>query len=184
MNIFGTDIDPGNTLLGPMFGVGSSSKKQSGKTAESAYNKANQYWDETSGLRTGIIDRLTEFVEGGFDPTKSPMYAATKNATEQQYGTALDNLLASLPAGGSINEGITGLEVGKATNLLNAISQILQQEYNAALGIMSQSPAVTFQGLGTGGNINAPVLTSNATENASNMNAFGNIGSSIMGGLF
>ena len=106
------------------------------------------------------------------------------NIIEKQYGTALDNLLAMLPSGGAINEGIADLEVGRASSLIDAIAQIFNQEYMAALGMATESPATALQGMGVGGNINAPVIQGQAQKQSSNMNAFSDIGASIMGGLF
>lgn len=174
-------FDFGNTIGGTMLGVGSEAENLSGQASGKTFDMAEQYWDETAPVRSGVIDRMAKFVNGGFDPAQSPLYAAQKKAIEEQYGTAMDNLLARLPGGGALNEGITGLEVGRANSLIDALAQIFNQEYTAALDMANASPGTTFQGMGTGGNINAPVIGGQAQKQSANMNAFGNIISSIFG---
>ncbi len=180
----GPFMDIGNNAFGTMFGVNTQAENTQSKAAGKTFDMAEQYWNQTDPVRSGVIDRLAKFVKGGFDPSTSPLFAQQKNSIEQQYGTAKDNLLAALPGGGAINEGVTGLEVGRANSLIDTLAQIFNQEYMASLGMATTSPETAFMGMGTGGDINKGTLDSQSAKQVANMNAFGNIGSSFMSSFF
>ncbi|RLA60194.1 MAG: hypothetical protein DRQ89_13165 [Epsilonproteobacteria bacterium] len=168
-------IDFGNTLVGNMLGVGSDADEQAEQTSKLSSEMAKDYWKRTKGVRNQVIGGLDDFMKGNFDPTASPMYASQKLAVEQQYQTALDNLLANLPSGGGMGENMASLEMGKAGSLVDMIGKIIQDEYNKAYGMAVGSPQQSFQGLGTSGNINAPLLGKQGQTMGAQYNALGNI---------
>lgn len=106
-------------------------------------------------IKAGIINpmttQLSDFMQGNFDVSSSPVYGSGKVATEDAYATAKDQLLANLPAGGPVAEGMMNLEGSRARSLVDLASQISQDQYNKAYGLATTAPQTAlaaYQGAG------------------------------------
>lgn len=138
----GDILGGGMGLLGQ--GLGLYNAYQTGKQTNKAARQQNQLsdfagqiartqWNDLNPMRTSIIDRLTQFMQGGFDPTASAMYGPMKNATEQQFGTAQEAIKSNLPKGGGLQDALAKLEMTKAGTMSGLISQLVNSEYTNAL---------------------------------------------------
>ena len=87
-------------------------------------------------------------MEGGFDPTGTPMYGAGKQALETQYGTAKENIMSNLPKGGALLSSLAGADISKAGDLATMTGGISQDVYNKAYGMATGAPGQAMQGLG------------------------------------
>ena len=139
-----------NALSGGDTGQGGGSgTPSSGNYLDVLAQLSQDYFGQTQGLRTGIIDRGEQFLAGDLDVTKSPLYASGKNAAEVQYGLARDATLANLPSGGGLQSALARGETDKARTMTDLSAQIGQDEYNKIFGLATSAPAVALGGLGT-----------------------------------
>jgi hypothetical protein len=131
---------------------------------------SQDYYNQTAGLRGGIINRLTNFLSGNMDPVQSAMYAPIKSNVENQYARAENEILSKLPAGGVMQNELANASLSKAGTLSQLIANLVQDEYNKAYAMGSGSQEVASSGLtnaaGTGSNlINSLANQSNAATN-------------------
>lgn len=121
-----------------------------------ATQMAKDYYDQTAGLRSGAISRLTNFMQGNYDPTASALYAPIKNTAEQAFNTSMTGLMSKLPSGGALEEGISNLYATKANTLSNLIGSIVQDEYAKAFAMAQGTPSAAsslLQSSGAGSSI-------------------------------
>ena len=121
---------------------------------------AKQTYEETTPIRQDLLAQMASFLQGGFDPAKSPlygpMYSNMRSGLEGQYNVAKENILANTPRGGGQIDALAGLEsdraggIGNAQNALygNIFNDILSKTYGVAFGAPQQSMA----GFGQAGN--------------------------------
>ena len=121
--------------------------KSSTEAARAGSAMSQDYYTKTAPIRTGLIDRLTNFMNGNLDPTASAMFAPIKASTENQYQTARGNLMSDLPQGGALFEGLTDLEGKKADTTSNLIASLVQDEYNKAYAMGQGSQQVAASGI-------------------------------------
>ena len=165
----------GNTGLGDLLGFNTDTEDDASDLSKDAGKKADQWWNQTAGLRNGLVDRLTQFMQGGFDPTASSQYAAGKQGVDNQYNIAKDEIFSTMAPGGGLQEMMANLSTSKSQNMVQLIAQIVQDEYNKAFQIGATSPSVTFQGLGTAGDILSPVIDADAQTQSAEYGMMGNI---------
>lgn len=108
---------------------------------------ANQLFNETSGLRENIVERGENFLEGDFDASQSPLFAPAKRASEEQFQTANQQAMNTLPAGGALSEGLIGNIQNRATDQTNIQGSIAQQEYDKIFGLATGTPALSLSSL-------------------------------------
>ena len=155
---------------------------------------AQQVWNETSPVRSSVLNRLTSFMQNGLDPTNSALYAPLKNQVENTYQTGRNNLMSQIANGGALYEGLSDLERSKSSSMGDLMAQILQDEYNKAYGIASGAPQQSTSALMGAGQTGSSLLsalsgqgiaTAQGLNSAINLGAglskvpWGNIGSSI-----
>ncbi len=138
---------------------------------------AQNYWNATAPVRDSVLSRLSEFMGGNFDPTASPMYAPIKSSTEQQYGTARDKIMETLPVGGALSESLADLESNKANTMSSLISQLVLDEYNKAYGIASGSPQTSQSGISSALAGNTGLLSALTGQTQAGNSLFGNLAS-------
>lgn len=165
----------GGGIFGSPLGKASGPENQSMGFADELSKMARNYWEQTKPLRNEVIDRSTDFMQGDLDVTGTPMYAAGKGALEDQYGVAREQALADMPAGGPLQEGLTGLSGDRASSLAGLVSQLAQDEYNKAYGTAMMSPQTSMGGMAGAGGVMSPVLGSQASKQGAAMGAIGNI---------
>ena len=122
---------------------------------------AEQTYKETTPIREDLLAQMASFLQGGFDPTKSPlyapMYANARSGLEGQYNVARENVLANTPRGGGQIDALAGLEsdragnIGSMQNALygNIFNDILSKTYGVAFGAPQQSMAGFGQAAGS-----------------------------------
>lgn len=168
-------FDFGNTILGDALGFGGGDEDDASAAARKAAELAEKWWNQSAAVRDPVVNRLADFMNNGMDPTQSAMYAPNKLGVEQNYQSAMDNMLANLPQGGAMGDNLTSLEMGKAGSIIDLISKIVQDEYNKAYGIASGSPQQTFGGFDSAANLWNPVLGGQASDKGAQYGAIGNI---------
>jgi len=144
---------------------------------------SQNYYKKTAGLRGSVIDRLTKFMKGDFDPTDSALYAPIKTATENQYQKGMDELLSTVPRGGGLYAGIGDLIGKKADTTSDLIAQLVQDEYNKAYAMGTGSQEVAASGLsgaGTGANGLVSALASQQNAGVNQTKNLADILSKIM----
>jgi len=96
---------------------------------------ARAQWNDLGPLRGSMIDRSTRFMEGDLDPTESAMYGPIKSSTEQQYGTAKNAIMSSMPRGGTLSDSLAKLEAAKAGTMSELIGKLVEKEYDNAFNL-------------------------------------------------
>lgn len=112
----------------------------------------------------------------------SPLFAAMKQATEDQYGRAKDNILASVPAGGALTSGLVDLETGRARDMVDNLGNLYQQEIDRAMSFALGTPVQTMQGLGQAANVQSNMALANSQQNAGTKQALGMGAGAYFGG--
>lgn len=124
---------------------------------------AQQMFSQTSPIREGLIDRSTSFLDGGFDPRMSPTFDFARSNIDQSTDLAKDRILATLPAGGSVNQALTDLEINRANAMTGAASDIFNQEMAQAFQTGFGAPLTTSTAsLGSAGAIQSQLAQQNA----------------------
>jgi hypothetical protein len=114
--------------------------------------QANQQLQQGAFARESYFKRAEDILSGNYDPTKSAMYGPTRNAVEQSYSGARENILSNLPQGGVMQEALADLESTRAQSLSDMMAQIYQGEYNTALQNVMAGPGQYTQLMQTAGN--------------------------------
>lgn len=130
-------------------GGGGEASEAAGEAARAMADLAQQYYAETAPVREPVISRLGQFMGGDFDVSASPLYKPLRRGVENTYSAARKNIMANLPAGGPLQEGLTTAEISRAGGLTDIMSQLGADEYSKAYSLASGSPQVAFSGLGS-----------------------------------
>ena len=141
---------------------GKNDEPKAGKTAAKI---AEKLYKQTNPMRKGIIGRGEEFMAGGFDPTQMPMWDIGKAGIESQYGTARQNILSNMPAGGGLNEAMMQTDLSRANQLSGLGANIAQDEYNKLYGLATGTPQ---QSMSTLANVGASQANMQAQQAAGN----------------
>ena len=140
-------------------------------------------YNRTAPARQSIIDRGTNFLEGGLDVTQSPMWGSGKNAAETQYQNARDAMMANLPGGGALQSSLATGETDKARTLTDLASRIGMDEYSKIYGLASGAPQQSMAGMGVAGQTNATLagqeMYQNIQEDAQKNQLYGDLGAGI-----
>lgn len=168
---------------------GKSGSSGSISTAVSPYetqmaNIISQEYENTTPMRSMITGDLTNFLNtGAISDSLSPVYAAGKSGIEGQYNIGKENLLASVPRGGGMTQGLVDLESNRADSLGNLQGDIATDMYNKAYGYATGTPSQSVSGLsnvsGTYSNRMAAETAANAQQNAAATSAMGNLGQGL-----
>jgi hypothetical protein len=138
-----------------------------------ASNIYNQLYQETSPIRQQLINRGTQFLQGGYDYTQSPAWQPTKLAAERNYERARGDILSNLPRGGGLQEALARNIQGRADTLTNAAGQIGMDEYNKVFGLGTGGGYQSAMGL-TG--LAGQQAATNAQQNAAKTQSYTDIG--------
>jgi hypothetical protein len=120
---------------------------------------AEETYKNTAPVRDTLLLQMEDFLKGGLDPSKSPlyapMYANSRSGLEAQYNVAKDNIMGSTPRGGGQTSALTGLESDRAGNIGNAQNNVLTSIFNDILqktyGVAFNAPQQSMAGLGQAG---------------------------------
>lgn len=141
---------------------------------------SNDYRDFNPGMPetiTETIDRPLlnpDYLPSG--PTgveASPLFAALKQTTEDQYSRARDNILGSIPQGGALTDSLVNLETSRARDMTTNIGNLYQQELDRAMSFALGTPVQSMQGLGQAANVQSNMALANAQNNAATKQALG-----------
>ena len=140
-------------------------------------------YNKTGPARQSIIDRGTNFLEGGLDVTQSPMWGSGKNAAETQYQNAREAMMANLPSGGALQSSLATGETDKARTLTDLASRIGMDEYNKIYGLASGAPQQSMSGMGmseqTGATLAGQQMYQNVQEDAQKNQLYSDLGAGI-----
>lgn len=145
----GSTYNPAESMMGaPMFGKPSQQDKQQTQQALlDAISLPRELWTTTKGIRGDITTMLEDFTSGDFDLTTNPMFAGGKANIENAYKTSMENLLANVPSGGSLNAEIANLAEGRAMGMTDLISGIQNDLLKMAYGAGYGTPGQVFGGM-------------------------------------
>ncbi|MBW2621279.1 MAG: hypothetical protein JRD68_00105 [Deltaproteobacteria bacterium] len=94
--------------------------------------EASQVLDEAGRVRRSFAEQFEDLLSGRFDPATSPAFVAQREAIEDQFRAAEDEIRATLPAGGPLNSALTKLQLAKGRAISDTLSNILGQEREKA----------------------------------------------------
>lgn len=123
-------------------------------------NIAQNTYSQTDPLRQALLGQMGNFMSGGYDPQKSPLYAAARSGPEAQYKVAKDNVLGSTPRGGGQLGALANLESARASDVggipgdisAKLIEDMMSKSYGVAFGAPQQSMSGLSSVAGTFGN--------------------------------
>lgn len=145
----GSTYNPAESMMGaPLFGKPSQhEKQQTQQSLMDAISLPRELWTTTAGIRGDVTQMLKDFTSGDFDLSTSPMYAGGKANIEDAYRTSKEDLLANVPAGGSLNAELANLAEGRAMNMTDLISGIQNDLLKMAYGAGYGTPGQVFGGM-------------------------------------
>ncbi len=172
----------GGGLIGgatrPLFG---DTRVKEPKSSKQLAGMSQALFEQTDPLRRNLIGSSMDFLEGGV--TSSPVFQALQNAANIQFGNARENILSTVPRGGSLTQALTDAELSRADTLTQGMGNIFQNEMARATSLATGSPLSTSaQGLGAAGAQQAGVSAANAAANAQVKSGIGQGVGSMMGG--
>ena len=178
----GTDVAP--TVLNQLTGGGTGGNVATASGGPTSLTEmALDLYNKTGPARQSIIDRGTNFLEGGLDVTQSPMWGSGKNAAETQYQNARDAMMANLPGGGALQSSLATGETDKARTLTDLASRIGMDEYSKIYGLASGAPQQSMSGLGVAGQTDATragqQMYQNVQEDAQKNQLYSDLGAGI-----
>lgn len=167
----GSDYTVPEAMQGsPMFGKPPGKHtKESHDAMMEAMGMSTALWKDTADMRGNITDQLTGFTEGDYDVTQNPMFAPGKLAAEDVYARGRDNIVSSMPSGGTMQSALGDLEGARMRGLTDTISSIQQDMYNKAYGAGYGVPQTSIAGANqSAGNMSQAVQMQNmaAGQNA------------------
>lgn len=155
---------------------------------------AQKTYEQTDPLRTAMLSQMGDLVSGGYDPTKSPLYAplftTARTAPEAQYQVARDSILAGTPRGGGQTAVLGELararaqEVGELPAMLsnNILQDLLSKTYGAAFNAPQTSMAGLSSIAGSYGNRASMSQLAAAQQTSSLYGGLGMLGGMALGG--
>lgn len=144
-----------------------------------AAQMASDYYGKTASMRNSVISRLSKFMNGSLDPTKSAMYAPIKMNAERQYTTARNELMEEAPRGGLLYDKLGDLLASKAQTLTDAIGGIVQDEYNKAYAMGQGSQTTASAGITNAANSSNGLLQALATQQQAGAQQASNTGAAM-----
>jgi hypothetical protein len=179
-------IDPGGLVMegdpdADVLGIGARGRQPGGKKGGPAPNPSadalaeisRRMFEQTDPLRTNLIGRSENFLNGGMDVTGTPQYLSMKNAADVQFQKARDNTIARTAAGGALTDALAGLESDRANFLTQGAGDIADTELNRAFGLATGLLPGAGQGLGQAAAIQAQQIQAQQAQQAAGKQAAG-----------
>lgn len=140
-------FDLAQNPLGPGMGKPSGSQRQAELEAlMNATRLPMELWNTTGTMRKNVTNTLERFTGGTMDLANEPMFAPGKAAVEDAYTSAKDNILANMPAGGSMQSALTDLEGQRARGMTDVYGKIQEDMFNKAYGAGYGTPQTSIAG--------------------------------------
>lgn len=156
-------------FVSDIFGGGDSGGSSGGNaSADEMARIARELWNQSKGVRDPFLAQMSQFMTQGWDPTTSKMWDPLKANVEQQYSTARNNILSNVPAGGSLLESLADNENAKAGTLSGMAGNLIQDMYNKAYGISTNSPQQSISGMLGAGQLYNQAYMGNASNQLAN----------------
>lgn len=189
-NTFGKILDPAGLFdEGGMFG------KQKGidTSVQDAFirqlmGQSETLFNQSQPIRQQQLGMFGDVMSGKFDPTTSPMYASifsnAKNATEDQYNLARENVIGGTARGGAQTGALGNLEMARAGTMSSLPAQISQgiiqdlmgKAYGSVFPQSGDSAAQTAMGgLNQMTNVQLQQALMKQQQNSSNMQGLGSL---------
>ncbi len=168
----GSKVGAAGSSRGVRNAIGKGGVNTSNAGADALSQIASSLYSQTDPNRRLILDRQNQFLQGNLDVANTPMFGALKNATDQQFGRAQENILANTAGGGALTAALAGNEMAKAGTLTQGIGNIAQDEYNKAFGFATGAPAQAMQGFGSAASAQAQQAYAQGQDNAARMQKF------------
>jgi hypothetical protein len=134
---------------------------------------------QSDPLRQQLFANSADFLRGDFDVSSLPQYGAGKEAIEQQFGRAQDQLIAGTPEGGGLTDALGNLGGVRAGSLVNLQGALGEAETNRALQLGTFGAAQGSSGFSSAGNIQAQLAQAEAQQNAGKASGLGSAGGSL-----
>lgn len=141
---------------------------------------ANNLFQQTDPLRRSLIDQSTNFMSGGMNPMETPEFAAIRSYADQQSKQARDNILETMPSGGTLLDKLADVEIGKARTLTDASAGIYGDNLNRAMSLATGGTQSAISARAGADQLIAAREQANADRDAS---AKGGAGAAIGGAL-
>lgn len=133
--------------------------------------KGNELFAAGKPVFSRLGNQFANFLSGDFDVTQSPLWAPGKLAAEQAYGSAQQNILSNMPAGGALLDELGDVERAKANTLTNLSGQVGQDMFGKAMTYGMGMPQLGISAMtGSGANM-ANLAGSEAAANAQRTSA-------------
>ena len=160
---------------------------------------AQGIFKQSGPTRGAAFDTLGPMVGQAADPitldslTQNPMFGALKHGTETQFDLGRERLIEDLPVGGTLAEGLSGLETGRSSALTAgfgnlAADELQRRERNLdrGLAVATGVPSISLGGLGSAsntlnqiGSTQASIAESQANRGAGKAQGMGQAAGSI-----
>lgn len=185
MSFINDVFDPGGLTGGgdpdkDPLGIGARGRQPGGKkgtptneSAEALAEISKQMFQQTAGVRGGLIDRSQSFLDGNLDVTASPQFMGIKNAADVAFQRARDNTIARTAPGGGLIDALAGVEGERANTLVQGAGAIAGDEMNRAFGLGTGLLPTTTAGLGQAANVQAQQIASQQAQQAAGKQAAG-----------
>jgi hypothetical protein len=178
----GTDYNVGEALWGaPFFGKPPMSRsKEAHEALMEAMGMSSALWKDTKGMRGNITNQLTDFTAGNYDVTSNPMFAPGKAATEDIYTRSRENIMETMPAGGTMETQLSGLEQARARGLTDVIGEIQQDMYNKAYGASYGTPQTSIAGANQSASTMQQAISAQSAAASQNAQGMGQLIGTLM----
>lgn len=127
---------------------------------------AEQLFEQTDPVRTALLGRASDFLDGGLDVTASPAYEFLQGQTATNFNRAKDNLIARTAPGGALVDALSDLEGQRAMTLSSGAAGLFDQELNRAMALGTGITGTSLGSLGMAGQTQANLAAMNAQADA------------------
>lgn len=102
-----------------------------------------------------------------------PSFLALRDATNSQFARARDNVLSTVPTGGTLDAALTGLEGARASSLSQGAGATFENELGRAMALATGTTGTALGGLGSAASAQALTAQANAAQQAGKSQALG-----------
>ena len=158
------------------------SKPKESKASKTQAALAEALYNQTQPIRSGLIDRSSQFLSGGADVMDTPSYLAFKSSTDRNFNRAEDNVIGNTAPGGALISALAGLEGNRASTLTQGAGQLYDAELNRALTLGTGASGQSLGALGQAGANQAAVAQAQGAAKAGMAQGLGSGVGAIVGG--
>lgn len=151
-------------------------ERQETSIAEQQQGIGEQLMAQTAPLRNQTVDTLNRILAGE-RPENFRIFAPERQAVENQFRNARENIIASTPArGGQLSRLLSDAEFARASSLGQLEADIRRQAFNQALGVgFAAAPATSLGAFQNAAQTFGTVANRNETGAMGKNSAFGSV---------